>query len=279
MIDDLNATPTLAFVVHDGDLWGEGPLECSDERYADRFALFESLVHPLIYTPGDNDWTDCWNQRFRTSYDPLERLGKVREVFFSDEFSLGQRRIRLTRQSEDPRFVTYSENARWTWGGVTFLTLHLVGSNNNLGRTPEGDTEWAERTAANVAWLRAGFETARTSNSRGIAIVTQANPRFERPPEDRVAFNDVLDALREETIASGRPVLFVHGDTHYFRVDQPMIVEGFRPPAPGNPPSVGNFTRLETFGTPDHHWVRVTVDYADTALFVIRPKIVEQNLP
>ena len=36
---------TLAFVVHDGDLWGAVP--CTDERYDARLALFQSSVHPL----------------------------------------------------------------------------------------------------------------------------------------------------------------------------------------------------------------------------------------
>lgn len=58
--------------------------------------------------------------------DPLNRLGLIRETFFfaTDE-SLGRKTIPLERQSD-----RYPENARSSMGGVTFDTLHLVGSNN-----------------------------------------------------------------------------------------------------------------------------------------------------
>ena len=58
------------------------------------------------------------------------------EIFFADKKSLGQRKFELEQQPEFP------ENLRWRRGGVLFLTLHIVGSNNNLGRTPEGDAEY-----------------------------------------------------------------------------------------------------------------------------------------
>lgn len=265
---DLNATPSLAFVIHDGDLWSGAP-GCTDERFQERFALLNSSVHPLIYTPGDNEWTDCHSR----GHDPVDRLQLIRRLFFADDSSLGQRRISLTRQSasNDPAFRAYRENARWTQGGVTFLTLHVVGSNNNLGRTPEADAEYVERNAANLAWLGAGFEYARATDSRGIMVVWQANPFFERARERRTAFNALLDLLEEETVAFGRPVVLVHGDTHYFRIDKPL--RGSR-----SGQRIENFTRVETFGQPDHHWLHVTVDPSDPNLFTFRQKLVEANL-
>lgn len=268
---DLNAVPSLAFVVHDGDL-STPRFGCSDEFQAGRLSLFNSSVHPLIYTPGDNEWTDCWQER-AGGFDPLEKLARIRQVFFSDQFSLGQRTLTLTRQSEteDPALSIYRENARWTQGEITFLTLHVTGSNNNLGVSHSGDVEYAARNAANVVWLREGFEHARENGSRGLVIIQQANPRFERAREDRTGFNDVLDALTEETIGFGKSVVLVHGDTHYFRVDKPLV-------NPANGRRIESFTRVETFGQPDHHWVHVSVDYTDPNLFVFRPRIVEQNL-
>ncbi len=270
VMDALNATP-LAFVVHDGDLWGAGP--CTEARYAERLALFQASAHPLIYTPGDNEWTDCHGPA-AGSFDPLERLPLVRRLFFADDASLGQTKLTLTRQSGQPPYARYRENARWTYGEVTFVTLHVVGSNNNLGRTPENDAEHAERDAANVAWLREGFDAARRGNTRGIMLVVQANifpqfPPFPGNPQTATGFTDFRTALLDEVLAFDRPVVLVNGDSHYFRVDKPLRTpEGQR---------VDHFTRVETFGQPSHHWVLASVDYGDPSLFVFRQRLVEAN--
>lgn len=68
---------------------------------------------------------------------------------------------------------------RWTHGAVLFVTLHVVGSNNNLGHTPEMDAEYAERHAANLAWMSQAFELATRSGSQALMIIAQADPRFE----------------------------------------------------------------------------------------------------
>ena len=54
--------------------------------------------------------------------------------------------------------------------GVIFVTLHIVGSNDNFGRTREMDAEHRERKAANIVWLRKAFSEAKASNSRGLAL-------------------------------------------------------------------------------------------------------------
>src|SRR5439155_17576187 len=57
LISDMNSQK-LAFTVHDGDLKaGSGP--CPDSLYTDALARFNSLEAPAMFTPGDNDWTDC----------------------------------------------------------------------------------------------------------------------------------------------------------------------------------------------------------------------------
>lgn len=295
---EINAAD-LAFVVHDGDFqwdgagWNEkagGMAPCSDEAFEDRLRAARSSRHPFIFTPGDNDWTDCHRSKPRP-YDPLERLAKLRGMFFQGDHSLGQRTIRLARQSEDPKYVKFRENARWTHGDVVFLTLHIVGSNDNLGRTPEMDAEHAERTGANIAWMKQAFGFARRSASRGIMIITQANPRFEnswtpvqqsrymlgglgiKPPAKRrvTGYDEFLKALEEEVVAFGKPVVFVHGDTHTFRVDKPLVGSVSRR-------IIENFTRVETIGYPDTHWVRAIVDPHDPNVFSFRQQIVKENL-
>src|SRR5262245_65401912 len=158
----------MAFIVHVGDIETDprlykrdqtGAMPCTDDTFAQRKALFHTSKHPFILTPGDNDWTDC--HFAEPSLDPLERLTKLREVFFHGDQSLGQRSIPLTQQSTDPQYAKFRENVRWTFGQVLFVTLHLVGSNNNLGRTRAGDAEYAERHGANVVWLKQAFAEAK----------------------------------------------------------------------------------------------------------------------
>jgi hypothetical protein len=298
LMKDINAAD-VAFVVHDGDFWWDGAAwteqagglpPCSDEIFQDRLRLAQSSRHPFIYVPGDNEWTDCHRAKPRT-YDPLERLTKLRQMFFSGDQSLGQHTIRLTRQSEDPQYAMFRENVRWTYGEVLFVTLHVVGSNNNLGRTPAMDAEYAERQAANLAWMRQAFELATRSGNQALMIMAQADPRFEnswpsyvqqrymleglgfKSPDTRRAtgFDDFLAALERETVTFGKPVVYVHGDTHIFRVDKPLFGSTSRR-------SIENFTRVATFGYPDTHWVRAIVDPKDPQVLSFRQEIVKENL-
>jgi hypothetical protein len=280
VMDDLQKT-SLAFVVHDGDL-GSPPFgSCSDTFQAKRLAQFQASNHPLIYTPGDNDWTDCHATAGAPGFDPLERLANLRNNFFSSDESLGKNKIVLTRQSKtDANFKKYGENARWVYGNIMFLTLHVVGSNNNLGRAPESDAEYKERNAANLTWLSEGFAQARKNNNRAIMIIQQANIFPDFSPFKQLAagqisgFADELALLEKETLAFKKPVVLVHGDSHYFRIDKPMGPRGrFE-----TTPIIENFTRIETFGQPNHHWVQIFVDENDSQVFTFKPRIVTANV-
>ena len=81
LIGAINALDPV-FSIHVGDT-KSGRDDCGDARLQetlDRFMLFE---RPLVYTPGDNEWTDCHRAR-AGGYDPLERLARVREMHFSN---------------------------------------------------------------------------------------------------------------------------------------------------------------------------------------------------
>jgi hypothetical protein len=56
-IASMNAAD-IAFSIHDGDV-KDGGSRCDDVVYTDALALFNRLQAPAIYTPGDNEWTDC----------------------------------------------------------------------------------------------------------------------------------------------------------------------------------------------------------------------------
>jgi hypothetical protein len=153
------------------------------------------------------------------------------------------------------------------------------------------DAEYAERNAANLAWLRQAFDLAKRNAHRGLMIITQANPRFEttwptrqqqryllgglglKSPEKKTAtgYDEFLASLEKETLAFGKPVVLVHGDTHVFRIDKPLL-------SSTSERTIENFTRVETFGWPDSNWVRGIVDPNDPNVFTFKPEIVKKNL-
>ena len=273
MIEDMNAAD-LDFSVFDGDIKGGAP--CENRYYTEALARFNSFAAPLVYVPGDNEWTDC----HATGSDPLERLAHLRRVMFSRPGSLGQRPMPLEHQSD-----RYPEHTRWQAGGVVFVGLHVVGSNNNkvtdvtdrqppASRTPSGrqaaNAEFKARDAAARAWLRESFEVARRVGAAGVMVVIQANPGFDVVrPEDRAArgldgFDAFLDVLRDETLRFAKPVALVHGDTHQYRLDHPLLEPSGAP--------VPNLVRLETFGYPVVSWVKATVDRRDPQVFRFEPQ-------
>ncbi|MFB2768723.1 metallophosphoesterase [Pelatocladus sp. BLCC-F211] len=264
LIQDINKSRSR-FVIHDGD-FKSGSSLCSDELFQQRFQLFQQFKHPLIYIFGDNEWTDC-HRPAAGGYDSIERLAKLRELFTQGNQSLGQRTITLTRQSDNPKYTKFRENVRWTLGNVLFAGIHVVGSNNNLGRNAENDAEYAERNSANLAWLKEAFALAKASNNLGLVLVIHANPNFDLPPTDaqRTGFNDFINVLQTELQEYSKPVILVHGDSHYFRIDKPLNISN------GN--LITNFTRVETFGSPNVHWLRVTVEPRNPNLFEVTQEI------
>ena len=106
----------------------------------------------------------------------------------------------------------------------------------------------------------------------------EAKHRYFRPfvargqpiPSYPTAFDDYVTTLSEEMERFDKPVAFLHGDTHLFRIDKPLYSKTTNRP-------FENFTRLETFGDPDTHWMRITIDPADAQLFRFDAQIVAGN--
>jgi hypothetical protein len=245
MLREINGED-VAFVVHIGD-FKNGWTSCGDPVFAQRKEMFAASRHALIYLPGDNEWTDCW--RFLAGgYDPLERLARLREIFFRVPMSLGLQPLPLTRQSDVAAAHPYPEHVRWKHGNALFAGFNLPGSDNNLGRMPQ---EHAQRDAAARDWLKQAFVLAHRDKLGAVVVLFQANP-FTESMRPRRGFAEFLDLLAHETMAFDGQVLLVHGDTHRYRVDRPLRHPDTRAP-------LQNFMRVEVFGSPNVNWVRLRV--------------------
>lgn len=264
LIQDINKS-SVRFVVHDGD-FKSGSSLCSDELFQQRIQELQQFRFPLFYIFGDNEWTDC-HRPAAGGFDPIERLAKLRELLTQGNQSLGQQTTALTRQSDNSQYSKFRENIRWTAGNVLFAGVHVVGSNNNLGRNAENDAEYAERNAAGLAWLKQAFAEAKANNNLGLVIVIHANPNFDLQPtnSERTGFNDFINTLQAELQEYSKPVMLVHGDSHYFRIDKPLNNSAGT--------VITNFTRVETFGSPNVHWLRVTVEPRNPNLFEVNQEI------
>lgn len=238
----INREP-LAFAIHVGD-FKNGWSPCTDTVFAQRRDWFALVHHPLIYTPGDNEWTDCWRALGTSNgeRDPLHRLQQLRRLFFADTNSLGQRKIPLARQSTD-----FPEHARWEHGGILFATLNVPGGDNNA-RMPH---ESATRQKAVDAWIVETFRIASKQSHNGVVLAMQANP-WTFGGNARKNYLAMLTTIARETQQFTGEVLLIHGDTHQHRIDQPL-----NDPRSGKP--LRNFTRIEVFGSPAVNWVRVQV--------------------
>ena len=251
------------FSIHVGD-FKSGSTECSDQEFFEQLKHFSMFESGVIFTPGDNDWTDCY-RRSNGSYDPLERLAKLRQDFYKPNESLGAKPIHLVRQSEvDKENTLYVENQRWVVDEVLFVTLHIVGSNNNFEtRDKNATNEFFARDAANIVWIREAFKLAEMNQYRAIVFAFQANVFISRSIlEDFPAWSGFRNSIGQTLLplakAWNKPILILHGDGHQFHFDQPFRLKG---------EVVSNITRLEVPGASDVRAVKVKVDLSKHQIF------------
>jgi hypothetical protein len=113
LIDAINAAQP-AFSIHVGDTKGYG--DCGRTFQESQRDFFNRFAGPVFYTPGNNEWADCWKDN-RGAADPTEILTLMRGVFWSKPESLGRVRLPLARESDEiPEFAEFAENTRWTFG-------------------------------------------------------------------------------------------------------------------------------------------------------------------
>ena len=253
LIGAVNDDRKVRTVAHVGDI-KSGSTTCSDERFAAVAAAFATFEDPVVYTPGDNEWTDC-HRTNNGSYDPLERLDALRAVFFAEPAEvLGPRRLRIDSQQALP------ENVAWERSRVVLATLHVVGSNNGLAPwsglgltapTAEQLAEVEARIAATLAWIDGTFDRAAASESRGVVLMMQADTWDPAPASAQQA---IVDRIAARTAAFDGEVLVLQGDSHEYVADNPLGLD--------------NFTRIVVHGeTLPFEYLRLTIDPRTDGVF------------
>jgi hypothetical protein len=297
LIDSINSDPDVSLVLHVGDIHsgsqpctGAGlvPLPAgSIPAYNDQiFSLFEQFRDPFVYTPGDNEWTDCHKKKELSSGAPLNELASIRNLFFRyPGFTLGGRKKAVSTQAKDfdrkhPLDAQFVENVMWEQRHVVFVTLNMPGSNNDgltwtapFTNEPARAAEAAQRTLADIRWLDAAFDRAEEEHAKALVIGLQADMW---DPAALIAGGDGLDnytvfvhELAQRSLRFGRPVLLINGDSHVFGVDQPLADPNSATGAIHGTPAVPNLTRITVQGstTAPAEWLRLTVDPGSPQIF------------
>jgi hypothetical protein len=222
IVDQVNADPDVRLVAHLGDI-KSGSTRCTDEYFAFVRTQFDRFQDPLVYTPGDNEWTDCHRPN-NGAYDPLERLQELRSVFFDRPGHTLGKNLGVSSQ----RKAGLPENVAFTRAGVAFAAVHVVGSNDGLapwtGRTAptaEQVAEQAQRSAAAVELIRRTF--AQAKGKRAVVLMMQAD-MFEGAPSESSsgAFRPIVQAIAEGAARFDGPVYLLNGDTHVYERNNPL---------------------------------------------------------
>ena len=219
-----------AFSIHVGDIWGAG--NCSDAHFERIDGFFARYTHPLVYTPGDNEWTDC-DIAAMGGFDPNERLDHIRRLWFSEAKSLGAPAMDVVRQADvSAAHARFVENLRF------------------------------ERDAANSAWLADSFRRAIDGDYAAVVVALHAE-MFESEGNMFSPFAETIRQLRLGAARFEKPVLLINGDSHGFVLDRPLYEARGESGTPAN----ANLWRLEVFGAPEIGAVEVSVDPADPTVF------------
>jgi calcineurin-like phosphoesterase family protein len=257
-IQTINADPSIQEVVHVGDIHS-GSEACTVPFDEAVFDFWKAFVQPLIYTPGDNEWSDCSKAKELAGTDvfgnppdragnpaapvanPLANLSLVRSIFFADPgWTLGQHPMQVISQATafdpaHPEDAAYVENVMWEQSKTLFVTLNLPGGSNNdsdawnnkAGATPplnnNDQSERSARTAADVRWLNQALATAEADNAHSVVIVGQADMwDTADSPSHQNLYEPIVEAMADDTTTFGKPVLYLNGDSHVYRSDNPL---------------------------------------------------------
>jgi hypothetical protein len=297
LIDSINSDPKVRFVLHVGDIHsgsmpctgaGLNPLPAGANPGWNQgiFDLFEQFKDPVVYTPGDNEWTDCHKKKQLSSGYPLNELAAVRTLFFANPgHTLGGRKKEVESQAEEfdpghPTDAQFVENVMWEESQVVFVTLNMPGSNNDglqwttpFTNEPARLQEVAARTAADIRWLEEVFEEAEEGHAKAVLIGLQADmwdPAALAPGGDGLdGYTAFVQKLADLATHFRRPVLLINGDSHLFEADHPLADPLSPKGMIHHTQAVPNLTRITVQGSTNkpREWLRLTVDPSSSQIF------------
>jgi hypothetical protein len=290
LVNSVNADRDVSLIIHVGDIHS-GSMACTSAGILPPipnsnpgwnqsiYFQFQQFEAPLVYTPGDNEWTDCHKTKQFKSGDPLKELASVRSLFFArpgKTLGVHEREVFSQAKYFDPAFpadAQYVENVMWADGKVVFVTVNMPGSNNNTLPWTNGfenptaqAQEVANRTAADIRWLQSGFKQAKEMHAKAVVIALQADmwdPAAVVPGGDGLgAYTPFVQQLANLSIEFRRPVMLFNGDSHLFQVDHPLANSSSSTGMIHHTLSVPNLTRITVQGSTSApaEWLRLSID-------------------
>jgi Calcineurin-like phosphoesterase len=249
-IDAVNRDSKVSLVLHVGDLHS-GHQYCTQAYDRSIYDLWTQFNDPLVYTPGDNEWTDCHksgeggnvqdadgNYVDYANGDPVANLALIRSIFFpTPGATLGRNTKQVISQAQayDPAHPTdaeYVENVMWEQSQVLFVTVNIPGGSNNdadlwygAPLTGAQAQDAAQRTAADLRWLDAAFAKAQADGMEAVVIGEQADMwDLDGKPVSHIAnYEPFIESIATHTNEFGKPVLLINGDSHSYRSDNPLV--------------------------------------------------------
>jgi hypothetical protein len=201
---EATADKMVAFVVVTGIKGGQEA--CTDKVYQKRFQLIADAPRATIMLPAGSDWTECKNTAGRSN--AIERLNRLRELFYGEPNSLGMNKVALTRQSMSPRWRSYAENSHWSVGKVLYATVNVPADNNHYLNEAGRNSEYEDRLVANRFWLHRLFTIARRDKLAAVVLFTEGDLRALAQPtglrallREALPDNDGFAETRREVLA------------------------------------------------------------------------------
>lgn len=239
---------------------------CSDKLYLQRKTLLNKSDRPLVLVLTGADWIGCRNSAGRSN--ALDRLNRIREIYYDGQESLGQRKLDLNRQSTITKFRSYAENAYWERGGVLFATINLPAQNNHFLSEAGRNSEYEDRFVANRAWLQRLFGMARRRQLDGIVLVSDGDIKAHVEP----GFSLLAGfSTKQDGFAETRKLVAALAEKYTGKVL--LIDTAERPPAPkSEEPPVGALTWRGNLGhvTLTGEWNAVRVEPGSKTLFALQ---------
>jgi hypothetical protein len=295
LLDSVNADGGVRAVIHVGDIHSGSqpctsagklpPISTSNPGWNQAvFQVFQRFNAPLVYTPGDNEWTDCHKSKEGASGDPLKELASVRGLFFSRPgVTLGLDEMDVVTQAHaldaaHPTDAQFVENVIWEDAHVVFVTLNVPGSNDDtvawtgsFANPAAQKQERDDRDAANGRWLETAFGVAHRRNAKAIVIVLQADmwDLTSLGADGLDGYTPFVRHLADLALAFGRPVLLLNGDSHLFGADHPLANPASATGVVHGTPAVPNLTRITVQGSTNApaEWLRLTIDTSKSSPF------------